>query len=217
MDLEITFFSILTKFFFFFHFFFTNLNVNQKNHRNGEKPFWLACNKVLKAIKALITTPPHVCKEVTWYRFSWQSPSYWNVQILTWTIKPLFSTSIQPPLIQWVIHSCGNLVNPKRKDAALFADSILKDMRMKNLNSRVKRWEKTPNIVPWCQSWSTEPLHYTNIRRVQVWLCNYSYLYQWQSLEKNDTDMNNLPDSILEIENTCHNYNIDKIFISAIL
>ena len=29
--------------------------------------------------------------------------------------------------------------------------------------------------------------------------------------------MNNLPDSILEIENTCHNYNIDKIFISAIL
>ena len=34
---------------------------------------------------------------------------------------------------------------------------------------------------------------------------------------KNDTDMNNLPDSILEIANTCQNYNVGKIFISALL
>ena len=34
---------------------------------------------------------------------------------------------------------------------------------------------------------------------------------------KNDTDLNNLLDGILEIANTCQNYNIDKIFISALL
>ena len=34
---------------------------------------------------------------------------------------------------------------------------------------------------------------------------------------KNDTDLNNLPDSILDIANTCQNYNISKIFISALL
>ena len=34
---------------------------------------------------------------------------------------------------------------------------------------------------------------------------------------KNDTDLNNLRDSILEIANTCQNYNIGKIFISALL
>ena len=34
---------------------------------------------------------------------------------------------------------------------------------------------------------------------------------------KNDTDTSNLPESILEIANTCQNYNIGKIFISAIL
>ena len=34
---------------------------------------------------------------------------------------------------------------------------------------------------------------------------------------KNDSDLNNLPDSILEIANTCQNYNIGKIFISALL
>ena len=34
---------------------------------------------------------------------------------------------------------------------------------------------------------------------------------------KNDTDLNNLPESILEIANTCQNYNIAKIYISALL
>ena len=29
--------------------------------------------------------------------------------------------------------------------------------------------------------------------------------------------MNNLPESILEIANTCQNYNVGKIFISALL
>ena len=34
---------------------------------------------------------------------------------------------------------------------------------------------------------------------------------------KKDSKINNLPGSILEIANTCQNYNIGKIFISAIL
>ena len=33
----------------------------------------------------------------------------------------------------------------------------------------------------------------------------------------NDTDINNLPDGILKIANTCQNYNIGKIFIFALL
>ena len=36
-------------------------------------------------------------------------------------------------------------------------------------------------------------------------------------LNKNDTNMNNLLDSILEIANTCQNYNIDIIIISILL
>ena len=34
---------------------------------------------------------------------------------------------------------------------------------------------------------------------------------------KNDTDLNNLRESSLEIANSCQNYNIGKIFISALL
>ena len=45
---------------------------------------------------------------------------------------------IQPPPIQPVINSYVNAVNLRRKDIALFADSIPKGMRMKDLNSRVK-------------------------------------------------------------------------------
>ena len=49
-----------------------------------------------------------------------------------------FQPPLQPPPIQRVIHSYGNSVNPKRKDIALFADSIPKGTRMKDLNIRVK-------------------------------------------------------------------------------
>ena len=62
-----------------------------------------------------------------------------------------FQPPLQPPTIQRVIHSYRNAVNPKQKDIALFADSIPKGMRMKDLNSRVKGG-KIPKIVPWCQS-----------------------------------------------------------------
>ena len=54
---------------------------------------------------------------------------------------------LQPPPIQWVIHSYENSVNPKRKDFALLEDSIPKVMRMKDLNSRVKGGK-----IPWCLS-----------------------------------------------------------------
>ena len=43
---------------------------------------------------ATVTAPTHVSEALTWGRFSWESPSYWNVQIPAWTIKPLLSTSI---------------------------------------------------------------------------------------------------------------------------
>ena len=44
---------------------------------------------------------------------------------------------ITVPPIQRVVHSYGNAVNSKRKDTALFAESIPKGMRMKDLNSCV--------------------------------------------------------------------------------
>ena len=49
-----------------------------------------------------------------------------------------FQLPLQSPPIQRVMHSYGNAVNSKRKDTALFADSVTKGMRMKDLNIRVK-------------------------------------------------------------------------------
>ena len=50
----------------------------------------------------------------------------------------IFNLHCSPPPVQRVIHSYGNTVNTKRKDIALFVDSIPKGMRMKDINSRIK-------------------------------------------------------------------------------
>ena len=124
---------------------------------------------------------------------------------------------LQSPPIQRVIHSYGNAVNPKRKDIVLFADSIPKCMRMKELNSRVKGGK----------------IHLKSFRSAKASQLNHyikptleEYKYDCAIIHvgindilrnKNDTDTNNLPDSILEIANTCQNYNIGKIFILPLL
>ena len=84
-------------------------------------PLWLYLIMFLKTFK------------VKWYWSSWKSPGYWNVQIPTRTVKPVFSTSIAAPT-----NPAENAVNPERKAIALFPDSIPNGMRMKDLNSRVK-------------------------------------------------------------------------------
>ena len=48
-------------------------------------------------------------------------------------------------------------------------------------------------------------------------MCDYSCHITDILWNKNDTDLNNPRESILEIANTCQNYNIGKIFISALL
>ena len=45
---------------------------------------------------------------------------------------------LKPPPIQRVIHSYENTVSTKRKDIALFADSIPKGMRMKDITVVLK-------------------------------------------------------------------------------
>ena len=124
---------------------------------------------------------------------------------------------LQPPPIQRVINSYGNAVNPRRKDIALFADSIPKGMRMKDLNSRVKGGKIHLKSFPGAKA--SQLNHY-----IKPTLEEYKYDCAIIHVgindilrNKNDTDLNNLPESILEIANTCQNYNIGKIFISALL
>ena len=126
-------------------------------------------------------------------------------------------TPLEPAPIQRVIHSYGNVVNPKRKDIALFADSIPKVMRMKDLNSRVKGGKIHLKLFAGAKASLLN--HY-----IKPTLEEYKYGRAIIHVSindllrnKNDTDMNNLADSILEIANICQNYNIGKIFISALL
>ena len=114
------------------------------------------------------------------------------------------------------MHSYGNTVNHKRKDIALFADSIPKGIRMKDLNSRVKGRKIHLKSFPGAKASQMNHCVKPTLEEYK-YDCAIIHVGINDILRnKNDTDMNNLPDSILEIANTCQNYNIGKIFISAL-
>ena len=90
---------------------------------------------------ATVTAPAHVYEELLKLH---GIDFHDNPLVIEMSKSPLeqsnhyFQPPLQSPPIQRVIHSYGNTVNTKRKDTALFADSIPKGMRMKDINSRIK-------------------------------------------------------------------------------
>ena len=169
---------------------------------------------------ATVTAPAHVCGEfVTLYGIDFHD----NPLVIEMFKSPLeqsnhnFQPTLQPTPIQRVIHSYGNTVNLKRKDIALFADSIPKRMRMKDIYSRVKGGKIHLKSLP--RAKASQLNHYIKPTLEEYkYDCTIIHVGINDILQnKNDTDLNNLPDSILEIANTCKNYNIGKIYISALL
>ena len=105
-----------------------NCHIEMDHFSNVDQPF----------ASATVTAPSHVCEELLKLH---GIDFHDNPLVIEMSKSPLEQSNhysqppLQPPLIQRVIHSYGN-VNTKRKDIALFADSIPKGMRMKDLNSR---------------------------------------------------------------------------------
>ena len=167
-----------------------------------------------------MTAPAHVCEELLKLH---DIDFHDNPLVTEMSKSPLKQTSyyfqppLQPPPIQRVIHSYGNAVNPKRKDITLSADTIPKGMRLNDLNSRVKGGKIHLKSFPGAK---VSQLNHN----IKPTLKEYKYYCAIIHVgindilrNKNDTDINNLPESILEIANTCQDYNIGKIFISALL
>ena len=108
-----------------------NCHIEMDHFSNVDQPF----------ASATVTAPAHVCEEI----LKLQGIDFHdNPLVIDMSKCPLeqsnhyFQPPLQPPPIQRVIHSYENAVKPKRKDIALFTDSIPKGTRMKDLNSRVK-------------------------------------------------------------------------------
>ena len=169
---------------------------------------------------ATVTAPAHVCEELLKLH---GIDFHDNPLVIEMSKSPLeqsnhyFQPPLQPPPIQRVIYSYGNTVNTKRKDTALFADSIPKGMRMNDINSCIKGGKIHLKLLHGAKA--SQLNHYTKPTLEE---CKYDCAIIHVVINdiirnKNDTDLNNLPDSILEIANTCQNYNIGKIFISALL
>ena len=90
-------------------------------------------------------------------------------------------------------------------------------MRIKDLNSRVKGAKIHLKLYPGAKA--NQLNHYIKPTLEEYkYDCTIIHVGINDILRnENDTDLNNLPESILEIANTCQNYNIGKIFISALL
>ena len=119
--------------------------------------------------------------------------------------------------MQRVIHSYGNAVNPKQKDIALFADSIPKGMRMKDLNSQFKGGKIHLKSFPGTKASQLNHYIKPNLEEYKYDCAIIHVGINDLLWNKNDTDTNNLPECFLEIAITCQNYNIGKILIPALL
>ena len=99
----------------------------------------------------------------------------------------------------------------------LFADSTPKSMKIKDINRRVKGGKIHLKSFPGAKA--SQLNHYIKPTLEEYkYDCAIIHVGTNDILRnKNDTDLNNLPDSIIEIANTCQNYNIGKILISALL
>ena len=165
---------------------------------NADQPF----------TSATLTTPAHVCEEL----LKLHGIDFHDNPLVNEMSKfPLeqsnhnFQPPLHPPPIQRVIHSYGNTVNTKRKDIALFADSIPKCMRMKDITVVLK--VKKIHLKLFSGAKVSQLNHY-----IKPTLEEYKYDCAIIHVgindiirNKNDTDLNNLADSILEIASTCQN------------
>ena len=155
---------------------------------------------------ATITTPVHVCEELLKLH---GIVFHGNSLVIEMSKSPLeqsnhySQTPLQPSPIQRVINSYENSVKPRRKDIALFADSIPKGMRIKDLYSRVKGRKIHLKMFPGAKA--SQLNHY-----IKPTLEEYKYDCAIIHVgindvlrNKNDTDLNNLSEIILEIANTC--------------
>ena len=187
-----------------------NCHVLMDHFSNVDQPF----------ASATVTASAHFCEELLKIH---GIVFHGNPLVIEMSKSPLEQSNhysqppLQPPPIQRVINSYDNAVNPRRKDIALFADSIPKGMRMKDLNSRVKGGKI--HLKPFPGAKASQLNNY-----IKPTLEEYKHDCAIIHIgindilrNKNDTALNNLPESILENANTCQNYNIGKIFISALL
>ena len=176
-----------------------NYHVEMDHFSNADQPF----------ASAIVTGPAHVCEELLkLHCINFHN----NPLVIKKSKSPLeksnhYSQSpLQPPPIQRVIHSYGNAVNSKRKDTALFADSIPKCMRMKGLNCRKIYLKSFPDTK------GSQLNHYIiPILEEYKYVCEIIHVgINDIHRNKNDIDLNNLPGSILEMANPYQNYNIGK-------
>ena len=119
--------------------------------------------------------------------------------------------------LQRITNSYRNAVIPKKGDIALFSDSILRGMNIKEINRQIQGGRVHVKAFPAAKS--TQLNHY-----VKPTLEEYEYDAAIIDVGFNDIlrpkhydELDKLPGNITKVANTCQKYSIGKIYIPAIL
>ena len=120
-----------------------NCDIEMDQFRIVDQPF----------ASATVTAPAHVCEE---YLKLHGIDFHDNLIVIRMSKSPLeqsnhyFQPPLQPLPILRIISFSGNAVNAKQKGIALFADSITKSKRMKDLKVvlKVKKYNQNRPLVP---------------------------------------------------------------------
>ena len=148
-------------------------------------------NVIQTFASATVTAPAHVCEELLKLH---GIDFHDNPLVIEMPQSPLE----QPPRMQWVIHSYENTVKHKKKDIVLFAESIPKVMRIKDINSRLKG--RKIHLKSFSAAKASQLNHY-----IKPTLEEYKYDCVIIHIgindiprNKNDADLNNLPDNMFQ-------------------
>ena len=106
---------------------------------------------------------------------------------------------------------------PRKKGIILFADSILRRMKMKDINSKINGGRIHLKLFP--GSKSKQLNHHV---KPTLNLYKYDSVIVYVDINdifrcKNESELEELPTNIIEIRKTCRKYKISKIFVYSIL
>ena len=115
---------------------------------------------------------------------------------------------------QRIKNSYRNAIIPKKGYIELFSDSILRGTNIKEINRQIQGGRIHVKAFPGAKS--TQLNHY-----VTPTLEEYSYDAAITINDilrfKHHDELDTLPENIIKVGNTCQEYNIEKIYVSAIL
>ena len=131
------------------------------------------------------------------------------------------NTELIPPKrqspVQKVTHSYADLVSPKMKNVVIFSDSMVNRLKMKQFNSYIHGGKVYLKASPGAKA---DQLNHHIKPSLEEYEYDTAIIHVGINdilQNKDENEVSDTPQKIINTADTCRNYNIPKIFISSII